>query len=74
MAEVMNLIDLPVGQLGEIAELPAEHQTDIFQQFGADTGMSVVVLHKAVEWLVQIGYNQVFMGKEYLHQIKVRTV
>ncbi len=74
MAEVMNLIDLPTGQLGEIVELAAEHQHDIFQQYGADKGMSVVVLNKAVDWLVQIGYNQVFMAKEHLHRIKVRTV
>lgn len=74
MAEIMSLIDLPTGQLGEIVELSAEHQHDIFQQYGADKGMSIVVLNKAVDWLVQIGYNQVFMAKEHLQRIKVRTV
>lgn len=74
MAEVMKLIDLPLGQLGEIVELSAEHKHDIFREYGADKGMSIVVLNKAVDWLVQIGYNQVFMAKEHLHRIEVRTV
>lgn len=74
MSEIVNLIDLPVGQLGEIVELAEEQQTDIFQKFGAAAGMSVMILHQAVEWLVQIGYTQMHMNGEYLQKIKVKPI
>ena len=70
MSKVVNLLEFPLGELGEIVEL--EHHKVMFDQFGASPGMSVVILHQAVEWLVQIGYTQVTMGKEYLQKIKVK--
>ena len=35
--------------------------------------MSVIVLHQAVEWLVQVGYNQISLNKEMLNKIKVKV-
>lgn len=70
MSKVVDLCDFPVGELGEIVDL--EQDEAIFHEFGASRGMSVVILHKAAQWLVQIGYTQVSMGWEYLNKIKVK--
>lgn len=71
MSKVVDLLHFPLGEIGEIVEL--EQQAKMFDQFGVSNGMSVVILHKAVEWLVQIGYTQVTIGKEYLSKIKVKS-
>ena len=74
MQDVLTLQDLPMGQMGEIVDLSEEHKQAIYQEFGASVGMTVMILHKAVDWLVQIGYRQVDMGSKYLQHIKVRPV
>lgn len=74
MQDILTLQDLPMGQMGEIVDLSEEHRQAIYQEFGASVGMTVMILHKAVDWLVQIGYSQVDMGSKYLKHIKVRPV
>ena len=74
MQDVLTLQDLPMGQMGEIVDLSEEHSQAIYQEFGACVGMTVMILHKAVDWLVQIGYSQEDMGCKYLKHIKVRPV
>ncbi len=74
MQDVLTLQELPMGQMGEIVDFTEEHQQAIYQEFGASVGMTVMILHKAVDWLVQIGYSQVDMGSKYLKHIKVRPV
>lgn len=70
MSKVVDLYDFPMGELGEIVSLE-QHDT-IFKEFGADLGMSIVILQKAAQWLVQIGYTQVSIGREHLKKIKVK--
>lgn len=74
MQDVLTLQELPLGQMGEIVSLSEEHQTAIYQEFGAGVGMTVMILHKAVDWLVQIGYSQMDMGSKYLQHIKVKPI
>ena len=74
MQDVVTLKDLPLGQMGEIVSLSEEHKNAIYQEFGAGVGMTVMILHKAVDWLVQIGYSQVDMGRKYLQHIKVKPI
>ncbi len=74
MQDVVTLKDLPLGQMGEIVSLSEEHKNAIYQEFGAGVGMTVMILHKAVDWLVQIGYSQVDMGSKYLQHIKVKPI
>lgn len=74
MQEELTLQDLPLGQMGEIIALSEEHQKDIYREFGASVGMTVMILHKAVDWLVQIGYSQMDMGSKYLQHIKVKPL
>ena len=45
---------------------------DIFERYGAHVGMSIVILHKAMEYLVQVGYNQILLGQEQLQKIQVK--
>ena len=51
-----------------------EHQNAIYHELGAGVGMTVMVLQKAVNWLVQIGYSQVDVGSNYLQHIKVKPI
>ena len=74
MQDVLTLQELPMGQMGEIVDLTEEHRQAIYQEFGASVGMTVMILHKAVDWLGQIGYSQGGMGSKYLKHIKVRPV
>lgn len=67
MAEAISLKQLGIGELAEIVELDESCEN----QFGIDKGMSVVVLQKAVEWLVQVGYNQISLTRDMLERIKV---
>ena len=51
MSKSVRLLDFPEGELGEIVDL---EDSDIFEHYGAHVGMSIVILHKAMEFLVQI--------------------
>ena len=74
MQDIVTLQELPLGQMGEIVSLSEEHQKAIYQELGAGVGMTVMVLQKAVNWLVQIGYSQVDVGSKYLQHIKVNPI
>lgn len=71
MGEIFNLAKLKVGQIGEIVELKEEQ---LVHKFGIGKGMSVIVLQKAVDWLVQVGYNQVVLTKDMVQKIMVKEV
>ena len=60
MSKSVRLLDFPEGELGEIVDL---EDSDIFEHYGAHVGMLIVILHKAMEFLVQIGYNQIHLGR-----------
>lgn len=72
MQDILTLQDLPLGQMGEIVSLSEEHQNAIYQELGVDVGMTVMILQKAVNWVVQVGYSQIDMGNKYLQHIKVK--
>ena len=70
MSKIFRLSKLKIGQVGEIVELNEEA---LINKLGINKGMSVIVLHQAVEWLVQVGYNQISLNKEMLNKIKVKV-
>ena len=74
MQDILTLQELPMGQMGEIVSLSEEHQNAIYHELGSGVGMTVMVLQKAVNWLVQIGYSQVDVGSNYLQHIKVKPI
>ena len=53
MQNELTLQDFPMGEMGEIVSLTKEHETAIYQELGIDVGMTVMVLHKAVDWLIK---------------------
>lgn len=69
MSEIFSLARLKVGQIGEIVELKEE---ELVTKWGIGKGMSVIVLQQAVDWLVQIGCNQLLLNKETLNKIHVK--
>ena len=69
MAEIMRLLDFPEGELGEIVSI---EDATLAEKVGADIGMSIIILQKAMESLVQIGYNQIHLGKEQLNKVTVK--
>lgn len=71
VSEIFSLARLKTGQIGEIVELKEE---ELMYKLGIGEGMSVIVLQQAVEWLVQIGYNQLLLNKETLNKINVKEV
>ncbi len=74
MQDILALNELPMGQMGEVVSLTEEHKNALYQEYGVGVGMTVMILHKAVDWLVQIGYSQVDIGSKYLQHIKVKPV
>jgi len=78
MSKIISLAKLQVGQIGEIVELKENGNIiSMSEKLGIAKGMSVIVLHQAVEavdWLVQVGYNQLSLSKEMLNNIKVKLV
>jgi len=74
MQNELTLQEFPMGEMGEIVSLTKEHETAIYKELGIDVGMTVMILHKAVDWLIQVGYTQIHVGKQYLPHIKVKPV
>ena len=74
MQHELTLQDFPLGEMGEIVSLTKEHENAIYHELGIDVGMTVMVLHKAVDWLIQVGYSQINVGSKYLPHIKVKPV
>jgi Fe2+ transport system protein FeoA len=74
MSHVISLAKLKVGQIAEIVELKENGKTIFMsEKLGIAKGMSVIVLQQAVDWLVQVGANQIFLSKEMLNNIKVKV-
>lgn len=69
MSEIFNLAKLKVGQIGEVAELKEE---SLVHKLGIAKGMSIIVLQQAVDWLVQVGYNQILLSKDTINKINVK--
>lgn len=78
MSEIISLAKLKVGQIGEIVEMKENGKTIyVHEKLGIAKGMYVIVLQQAVEaveWLVQVGYNQIFLKKDMLNNIKVKLI
>lgn len=70
MAEVMNLNRLKEGVVAEIVEA----EEALFNLLGITKGMSVIVLQKTVDWLIQVGYDQLVLKEDDVRKIKVKTV
>ena len=59
---------------GELYEIVSVDDAQISDEIGAYTGMSVVVLKKALQSIVQFGYSQVEMELEQMNKIVVQTI
>jgi feoA domain len=62
------LSDLPEGVLGEVISITSD---SIFHQIGINVGMSVVVLKKAVNSIIEVGYHQLEITHEISKNITV---
>jgi feoA domain len=62
------LSDLPEGVLGEVISITSD---SIFHQIGINVGMSVVVLKKAVNSIIEVGYHQLEITHEISKNIMV---
>ncbi|MDD4342820.1 MAG: hypothetical protein PHH19_00435 [Eubacteriales bacterium] len=70
MVEVINLNRLKEGVVAEIVEA----EEALFHLLGITKGMSVIVLQKTVDWLIQVGYDQLLLKEDVVSKIKVKTV
>ncbi len=70
MVEVIDLSRLKEGVVAEIVE----SEETLFHLLGITKGMSVIVLQKTVDWLVQVGYDQLLLNEDTVKKIKVKTV
>lgn len=70
MVEVINLNSLKEGVVAEIVEV----EEALFHLLGITKGMSVIVLQKTVDWLIQVGYDQLVLKEDVVSKIKVKTV
>lgn len=68
MRKTAKLNDVPEGVLGEIVSIENE---GIFHSIGAHVGMSVVVLKKAMNSIIEIGYNQIEVSNDLASGIMV---
>ena len=74
MSHVFSLAKLKIGQIAEIVEMNENGKTIVMhEKLGIAKGMSVIVLQQAVDWLVQVGSNQITLSKEMLNNIKVKV-
>ena len=62
------LSDLPEGVLGEVISITSD---SIFHQIGINVGMSVIVLKKAVNSIIEVGYHQLEITHETSKNITV---
>ena len=62
------LSDLPEGVLGEVISITSD---SIFHQIGINVGMSVVVLKKAVNSIIEVGYHQLEITHDISKNITV---
>ncbi|MDO4281059.1 MAG: hypothetical protein Q4C56_05455 [Peptococcaceae bacterium] len=71
MSDIFRLDQAAEGTLYEVVSIDGE---DISENIGAYQGMSVVVLKKALQSIVQFGYSQIELEWEQLKKILVQPV
>ena len=71
MSDFFRLDEAYEGKLYEIVSVDDE---SISHKIGAYSGMSVVVLRKALQSIVQFGYSQIEIERELLEKIIVQPV
>ncbi len=71
MNKYFRLDQVDEGQIFEIVSIEDAH---ISEKTGAYTGMSVVVLKKALQSIVQFGYSQIEVEKELLKKFQVQPI
>lgn len=71
MSKFFRLDEVAEGKLYEIVSVDDE---SISHKIGAYSGMSVVVLRKALQSIVQFGYSQIEIERELLEKIVVQPV
>lgn len=71
MSKFFRLDEVAEGKLYEIVSVDDEA---ISHKIGAYSGMSVVVLRKAIQSIVQFGYSQIEIEREMLEKIVVQPV
>lgn len=59
---------------GEIYEIVSVDDKAFSDEIGAYKGMSVVILKKALQSIVQFGYSQIELELEQLNKIVVQTL
>lgn len=69
-----NLFRLNEAAEGEIYEIVSVDDTRISDEIGAYKGMSVVVLKKALQSIVQFGYSQIELELEQMNKIVVQAI
>lgn len=65
---------LDEAQEGQLYEIVAINDEKVSHATGANQGMSVVVLKKALQSIVQFGYSQIEIERDMLRQIVVQTI
>lgn len=71
MSKFFRLDEVAEGKLYEIVSVDDE---SISHKIGAYSGMSVVVLRKALQSIVQFGYSQIELERDMLEKIIVQPV
>ncbi|MEE0435000.1 MAG: hypothetical protein UDB11_06320 [Peptococcaceae bacterium] len=69
-----NFFRLNEANEGEIYEIVAVDDEAFSHEIGAYKGMSVVVLKKALQSIVQFGYSQIEIELEQLNKIVVQAI
>lgn len=70
MNDMIKLSKLKEGVLAEIVDA----EEALFNLTGIARGMSVIVLQKTVDWLVQVGADQLFLKEDVVNKIMVRPI
>lgn len=68
-----DLFRLDEAQEGQLCEIVAVDDEKVSHETGAYKGMSVVVLKKALQSIVQFGYSQIEIERELLGKIVVQA-
>lgn len=71
MSKLFRLNEVAEGKIYEIVSVDDE---TVSHKIGAYSGMSVVVLRKALQSIVQFGYSQIEIEHELLEKIVVQPV
>lgn len=69
-----NFFRLNEAAEGELYEIVSVDDAAISNEIGAYKGMSVVVLRKALQSIVQFGYSQIELELEQMNKIVVQAL